>query len=323
MDYHYTRENKKALYLCSNKKDLENLTLARMYPYVVPTRDGWNMVNYLSIPPTHDISGRTDEPLPMVLLVHGGPWHRDTWGYSFLHQWLTSRGYVVISVNFRGSTGLGKDFTNAGNLEWGGKMHDDLIDTVEWAIREGIADKEHIAIVGGSYGGYATLAGLTFTPDVFACGVDIVGPSNLRTLLDTLPSYWKPLMESMFTRIGDNRTEKGRQFLDSRSPLTYVNNICKPLLIGQGANDPRVKQSESDQIVEAMQAKAIPVTYVLYSDEGHGFKRPENRLSFFAVMESFLAEHLAGVAEPIGNDFDGSSIEIPVGTEEIPALSDR
>ena len=320
--YFYDRITRTARFLFTNRRDLEGLKLAKMHPVVIKSRDGLNLVSYLTLPWWHDPDNdsRPDKPLPMVLYVHGGPWARDSWGYNSIHQWLANRGYAVLSVNFRGSTGFGKDFINASNLEWGGKMHDDLIDAVNWAIENRIADKNKIAIMGGSYGGYATLVGMTFTPEVFACGVDIVGPSNLRTLLESIPPYWKPMMELFATRVGDPRTEEGRKLLESRSPLNYVDRIRRPLLIGQGANDPRVKQSESDQIVKAMQAKNIPVTYVLYSDEGHGFARPENRLSFFAVAELFLARHLGGRAEPIGDDFEGSTIQVPHGAEHIPGL---
>lgn len=210
----------------------------------------------------------------MVLLVHGGPWARDSWGYDPFHQLLANRGYAVLSVNFRGSTGFGKAFVNAGNREWGAKMHDDLLDAVEWAVEAGIADRDRVAIMGGSYGGYATLAGLVFTPDVFACGVDIVGPSNLKTLLDSVPEYWRPMIEMLYTRVGNPTTEEGAKLLTERSPLTHADRIRRPLLIAQGANDPRVKQAESDQIVQALQAKGIPVTYVLFPDEGHGFALP-------------------------------------------------
>ena len=216
-------------------------------------------------------------------------------------------------MNFRGSTGLGKAFVNGGDMEWAAAMHDDLIDTVEWAVEQGIADRDRVAIMGGSYGGYATLVGLTFTPEVFACGVDIVGPSNLNTLLDTVPPYWAPMLAMLRARVGDNSTDEGRRFLAERSPLSRVDSIVRPLLIGQGANDPRVKQAESDQIVEAMKERGIPVTYVLYPDEGHGFARPENNLSFMAVAEAFLAKCLGGRHEPVGDDFEGSSIEVVAG----------
>ena len=320
--YLYDRANKKADFLFTNRKALEGYTLSHINPVLIKSRDNYNLVSYLTLPiwTDPDNNASPNDPLPMVLFVHGGPWARDQWGYNPIHQWLANRGYAVLSVNFRGSTGFGKDFINAGNKQWAGKMHNDLIDAVNWAVEEGIADKDKVAIMGGSYGGYATLVGLTFTPKVFACGVDIVGPSNLNTLLETIPPYWKPMLEMFATRMGDNRTEEGRKFLDSISPLTHVDSIQKPLLIGQGANDPRVKQAESDQIVKAMQEKNIPVTYVLFPDEGHGFARPENSLAFFAVTDLFLAEHLGGRSEPIGDDFKGSSIEVPSGADQIKSL---
>ena len=253
--YIYDRPNKKAKFLFTNRKELESVNLSKMYPVEIKSRDGLSLVCYLSLPYKSDtkMNGHPDKPLPMVLFVHGGPWARDSWGYHSYHQWLANRGYAVLSVNYRGSTGFGKDFINAGNKEWAGKMHNDLIDAVNWAINEKIADKDKIAIMGGSYGGYATLVGLTFTPDVFACGVDIVGPSNLQTLLETIPPYWAPMVNVFTTRVGDHRTVEGRKLLNERSPLNYTDKIKKPLLIGQGANDPRVKQTESDQIVKAMQ----------------------------------------------------------------------
>jgi dipeptidyl aminopeptidase/acylaminoacyl peptidase len=320
--YRYDRQRRSAHFLFSNRQDLEDLPLVRMHPVVVEARDGLKLVNYYSLPQGSDrqTSGKPDQPLPMVLLVHGGPWGRDEWGYSPLHQWLANRGYAVLSVNFRASTGFGKSFINAGNLQWGTTMHADLIDSVNWAIQAGIADPEKVAIMGGSYGGYAALAGLTFTPEVFACGVDIVGPSNLITLLETIPPYWQPMVEIFTTRVGDFRTEEGRALLKERSPLTHVDRIQRPLLIGQGANDPRVKQAESDQIVSAMKEKKIPVTYVLYPDEGHGFARPQNRLSFYAITEAFLSKCLGGRYEAIGKDFEGSSVQILQGAEEIPGL---
>jgi dipeptidyl aminopeptidase/acylaminoacyl peptidase len=320
--YLYDRTAKKASLLFTSRQALEGLPLAKMQPEVITSRDGLNLVSYLTLPVGSDTkrAGRPDQPLPMVLVVHGGPWARDSWGFNGEDQWLANRGYAVLSVNYRGSTGFGKRFLNAGNREWAGKMHDDLIDAVSWAIREGITDKGRVAILGGSYGGYAALVGLTFTPDVFACAVDIVGPSNIVTLLNTIPPYWEPGIAMFTTRVGDHRTEAGRQFLESRSPLTFVERIRRPLLIGQGANDPRVKQSEADQIVSAMQRRGIPVTYVLYPDEGHGFARPENRQSFNAVAEAFLGRHLGGRVEPIGRDFEGSAITVPTGVEDVPGL---
>ena len=320
--YLYDRTAKKATLLFTSRQALEGLPLAKMHPEVITSRDGLNLVSYLTLPLGSDTKqpGRPDRPLPMVLVVHGGPWARDSWGFNGEDQWLANRGYAVLSVNYRGSTGFGKRFLNAGNREWAGKMHDDLIDAVNWAIREGIADKGRVAILGGSYGGYAALVGLTFTPDVFACAVDIVGPSNIVTLLNTIPPYWEPGIAMFTTRVGDHRTAEGRRFLESRSPLTFVDRIRRPLLIGQGANDPRVKQSEADQIVSAMQRRSIPVTYVLYPDEGHGFARPENSLSFNAVVEAFLVRHLGGGVEPVGRDFAGSTITVPTGAEDVPGL---
>lgn len=320
--YLYDRDVGEARFLFTDRKALEQFTLAKMHSVTIKSHDGLNLVSYYTLP-THsdqDGDGRPDRPLPMVLLVHGGPWARDRWGLNPYHQWLANRGYAVLSVNFRGSTGFGKAFVNAGNMEWGGKMHDDLIDAVDWAIRERIAEPDRIAIFGGSYGGYATLAGLTLTPNKFACGVDIVGPSNLVTLLESIPPYWKPMIELFTTRVGDHRTEEGRAFLLRRSPLTYVDRIRKPLLIGQGANDPRVKRAESDQIVKAMQERGIPVTYVIYPDEGHGFARPQNRLSFNAVAEVFLSKFLGGSFEPIGDDFEGSTITVETGADGVPGL---
>ena len=312
----YDRTKKKLTFLFSNTKALEDVKLAKMQPVILKSRDGLDLVSYLTLPQ----EGKG--PFPMVLVVHGGPWGRDEYGLDARHQWLSSRGYAVLSVNYRGSTGFGKKFVNAADKQWSGKMHDDLIDAVTWAVQQNIAQKDKVAIYGGSYGGYATLVGLTFTPDTFACGVDIVGPSNLVTLLQSIPPYWESEVESFTRRIGDHRTEEGRKFLFSVSPISRVDQIKKPLLIGQGANDPRVKQAESDTIVKAMQAKNIPVTYVLYPDEGHGFARPENRKSFNAVSEIFLAQCLGGPYEPIGSDFKGSTLTVPTGKDNITTLAE-
>jgi dipeptidyl aminopeptidase/acylaminoacyl peptidase len=313
---------REAKLLFTSKKDLEGLPLARMHPVIIKSRDGLDLVSYLSLPPWSDTDndGRPEKPLPMLLNVHGGPWARDAWGYNPEHQWLANRGYAVLSVNYRGSTGFGKDFINAGNFEWAAKMHDDLLDAVDWAVKNKIAEEKKVGIMGWSYGGYATLVGLTYTPDRFAVGIDGVGPSNLNTLLQSIPPYWKPQMTQFTTRVGDPATAEGKKLLEDRSPLNKVENIKKPLLIGQGANDPRVKQAEADQIASAMQGKNIPVTYVLYPDEGHGFARPENRMSFYSVAEAFLKEHLGGRAEPIGDDFKNSTIDVKAGAEQVPGL---
>jgi dipeptidyl aminopeptidase/acylaminoacyl peptidase len=318
----YDRTTRRAAPLLVDRPALEGRPLVEMHPLVITSRDGLPLVSYLSLPRGSDPDGdgRPQAPVPMVLYVHGGPWTRDAWGYDPYHQWLANRGYAVLSVNYRGSTGFTKSFVNAGDFEWAGKMHDDLVDAVAWAVEEGVARPDEVAIMGGSYGGYATLVGLTFTPELFACGVDVVGPSNLVTLLQTVPPYWESAKALFATRVGDIESEEGRALLLERSPLTRVSAIIKPLLIGQGANDPRVKQAESDQIVDAMTERGIPVTYVLYPDEGHGFVRPENRISFNAVTEAFLSTCLGGAFQPLGDDFEGSSITIPVGAEHIPGL---
>src|SRR5215468_646580 len=315
----YDRSAKQFTKLFTARPNLEGAPLSPMYPVEIKARDGLTLVSYLTLPRSSDPNGtgKPSKPLPMVLFVHGGPWARDSLGYSPYHQWLANRGYAVLSTNYRASSGFGKNFVNIADKQFAGTMHDDLIDAVKWAVDNGVAQKDKIAIMGGSYGGYATLVGVTFTPDTFACGVDIVGPSNLVTLLNSIPPYWQPEIETFTKRVGDHRTEEGRSLLTQRSPLSYVDRIKKPLLIGQGANDPRVKKAESDQIVQAMQSKKIPVTYVLYPDEGHGFARPENRNSFYAVAEAFLTKNLGGQCEPIGDDFKGSSITAPAGADQV------
>ena len=293
----YRRADGTITHLWDHRPALAGVPLTKRHPVVIPSRDGMALVSYLSLPRWADQGGRPTEPLPMVLLVHGGPWARDHSGFESNHQLLANRGYAVLSVNFRGSTGFGKRFLNVGNYEWAGKMHDDLLDAVGWAVEQGIAQADKVAIMGGSYGGYATLVGLSFTPDVFACGVDIVGPSNIITLLETIPPYWAPAIAQFTSRVGTHTTEEGRAELWARSPLSKVDEIQRPLLIAQGANDPRVKQSESDQIVAAMHERDIPVTYVLFPDEGHGFAREANRMAFMALTERFLADHLGGRAQ--------------------------
>ncbi|MHB8861169.1 MAG: S9 family peptidase [Pirellulaceae bacterium] len=320
--YHFDRDTGTARFLFTSRSDLEGLPLVKMHGVVIPARDDVSLVSYYTLPQgtDEDGDGRPSRPLPLVLNVHGGPWARDAWGFDPLHQFWANRGYAVLSVNFRGSVGFGKRFVNLGNKQWSAAMHDDLVDAVRWAVREKIAIEDKVAITGGSYGGYATLVGLTFTPELFACGVDIVGPSNLVTLLETIPPYWKPAMELFRRRVGDHTTEEGRKYLRSISPLTYADRIVRPLLIAQGANDPRVKQAESDQIVQAMQERNIPVTYVLFPDEGHGFARPENRLAFYAVAEHFVAHCLGGRAEDYGDAFADSSLTVPAGVQFVPGL---
>jgi len=285
--YVYDRETRKVTFLFDNQPDLNRYTLATMEPISFTTRDGLTIHGYLTLP-----SGQGKRNLPLVLNVHGGPQARDTWGYNPEVQWLVNRGYACLQVNYRGSTAYGKVFQNAGNKEWGRKMHDDLVDAVAWTVSQGIADPKKVAIYGGSYGGYAALVGATLTPDLFCCAVDIVGPSNLITLIRSIPPYWSTFLASFYRRVGNPDTEE--EFLKSRSPLFKVDQIKIPILIAQGANDPRVKQAESEQIVEAMRSRGIDYEYMLFPDEGHGFAKPENRLRFYAAAEKFLAKYLGG-----------------------------
>jgi len=289
--YSYDRATKQATFLMTNRPKLEKFKLASMKPISFKSRDGLTLHGYLTLP-----VGKDPKNLPMVLDVHGGPWGRDAWGLNNEVQWLANRGYAVLQVNFRGSTGYGKAFLNAGDREWGAKMHDDLVDGKRWAVEQGIADPKKICLYGGSYGGYATLVGVAFTPDEFTCGVDIVGPSNIVTLLKSIPPYWEPIKALFRQRVGDE--VKDEEFLKSRSPLFKADQIRVPLLVAQGANDPRVKQAESDQIVAAARKNGRDVLYIVFPDEGHGFARPENRLKFYAAAESFLAKYLGGTVQP-------------------------
>jgi dipeptidyl aminopeptidase/acylaminoacyl peptidase len=277
-------------FLFDHQPELSKHELASMEPFSYQARDGLTINGYLTFPPGADRS-----VLPTVLLVHGGPWARDAWGFDPQAQWLANRGYLCIQVNFRGSTGYGKAFSNAGDREWGNKMQNDLSDAVAHAISRGWSDPERVAIAGGSYGGYAALAGAAFTPDLFCCAVDIVGPSNLITLIETIPPYWAPVIAQFHRRVGD--PAKDQDFLWSRSPLSVAGQIRIPLLIAQGANDPRVKQAESEQIVAALEKAGIEHDYMLFPDEGHGFAKPENRLTFYAAADKFLSRYLGGRAE--------------------------
>ena len=288
--YAYDRAGKAGRFLFENRPALAQYELASMEPFSFTARDGLTVHGYATFPPGADRSG-----LPTVIDVHGGPWARDAWGFNPEAQWLANRGYLCAQVNYRGSTGYGKAFVNAGDREWGGRMQDDLSDAVAFVTGQGWADPKRVAIYGGSYGGYAALAGATFTPELYCCAVDIVGPSNLKTLIETIPPYWAPMIAQFHRRVGDPAADA--DFLWSRSPLSRVSEIRIPLLIAQGANDPRVKQAESEQIVAALKEAGIDYEYLLFPDEGHGFAKPENRLKFYAAAERFLARHLGGRAE--------------------------
>ncbi|MHC2333276.1 S9 family peptidase [Bradyrhizobium sp. USDA 4454] len=309
------RKTREVHKLFTQRRVLDGLALRKLEPVVITARDGLRLNCYLTRPVEAE-AGR----VPLVLLIHGGPYYRDSWGFSPVHQWLASRGYAVLAVNYRGSTGFGKAFVTAADHEWGGKMHDDLIDAVDWAIAQGIADPKRVGFFGGSYGGYSALMAATKTPDVFACIVDLFGISNLVTFMATIPPYWGPWISVWKNRLGDPDTEAGRAFLVERSPLTHIDRATRPILIAQGMRDVRVVAAESEQMVNALKQRGVPVTYVTFADEGHGFVRPENRLAFYGVTEAFLAKHLGGRCQPIGNDFAGSSLKIETGAELVPGL---
>lgn len=301
--YIYDRPSQNMTFLFNAIPALEDYRLAEVEPLIIPARDGWELPSYLTLP-KDSIEG----PLPMVLYVHGGPWARDYYGYEPFAQMLADRGFAVLQVNFRASAGFGKDHLNAGNKEWGGLMQDDLTDAVHWAVDQGMADPDRVVIMGGSYGGYATLAGVTFTPDLYCAGVDFFGPSNLITFRETVPPYWRPLDALMDIRIGD--LEEDSMMLEERSPLNYVENITVPMLIVQGANDPRVVQAESDQMVQALRENGNEVYYLVYENEGHGFAIEANRLEFAGRVEEFLYTHVPGVECQMYEEIPNSTVQV-------------
>ncbi|HET9166076.1 MAG TPA: S9 family peptidase [Candidatus Angelobacter sp.] len=288
--YLYNRATRMAEMLFSSAPELSKYTLASVEPFTFQARDGMRLYGYATHPP-----GARKGPLPTVMLVHDGPWGRDRWGFYPAAQWLANRGYVVLQVNFRGSTGYGKAYLNAGDREWGGKMHTDILDAKQWAVAQGYTDPQKTCIMGDSYGGYEVLIALAFSPHAFACGIESFGPSDLNTLVHSFPPYWKPEIAMFHKRVGNESTEP--DFLRARSPLSKAQEITAPLLIVQGANDVRVKKSESDQIVASLRQKGKPVQYLVMPNEGHGFFRPGNRLKFYAAAENFLATYLGGRIE--------------------------
>jgi len=285
--YFFDRDTKSVDFLYRPRPNLPTKFLNHMEPISYKSIDELSIHGYLTKPSVEDQGAA-------IIMPHGGPWVRDNWGYHSYAQFLSNRGYLVLQVNYRGSTGYGKSFLNGGDLEWGRRMQDDLTYGVKFLVDEVGCDPKRIGILGGSYGGYATLAGLTFTPDVYACGVSIVGPSNLFTLLESIPAYWESARAMFHKRMGDPQTEEGKALMKERSPFFHADKIKAPLLVGQGDNDPRVKTAESDQIVEAMQSHDLPVEYLNFPDEGHGFANPQNSMAFLAVVEKFLAKHLGG-----------------------------
>ncbi|UCG44407.1 MAG: S9 family peptidase [candidate division WOR-3 bacterium] len=294
--YYYETETKKFMKLADVSPWLNEEELAEMKPVNYLTRDSLTIHGYLTLPV--ELEPRN---LPVVMLVHGGPQDRDYWGFRPEAQFLANRGYAVLQPNFRGSAGYGKEFANLGLGEWGRKMQDDITDGVNWLIEQGIADPDRVGIYGGSYGGYATLAGLAFTPELYACGIDYVGPSNLLTFMNTIPPYWEQHRAIMYEAVGD--PEKDRERLEAVSPLFHVDKIRAPLFVAQGANDPRVTQAESDQMVEALRARGVEVEYMLKENEGHGFANEENRFDFYKAMELFLAKHLGGRVEKVDIEY--------------------
>ena len=287
--YLFDRSTKKLTLQYQSREKLNRSYLAPMKPVKYPSSDGMEIPAYLTLP-----KGVAAKNLPAVIVPHGGPWYRDTWGYNAFAQFLANRGYAVLQPNFRGSTGYGKKFIDASNKQWGDKMQDDITWGAKYLIAQGIADPKRVGIMGGSYGGYATLAGVAFTPDVYAAGVSIVGPSNLITLLESIPPYWEQIRKLFYERMGDPNTPEGKAQLLRQSPLTAAAKIKTPLLVIQGANDPRVNKRESDQIVIALRDRGFPVEYMVAPDEGHGFARPVNNSAMFASAEKFLAKYLGG-----------------------------
>ncbi len=318
----FNRKSRKIGNIDLEQPTFEQHQLGSMHPTLIASRDDLNLVTYVTLPPSTQVRGedRPDSPLATVVLVHGGPWTRDVFEFDPWIQLLANRGYAVLSINFRGSSGFGKSFLNAGNQEWGGKIFDDIEDGIAWSIQNGITDPDKIAIMGASFGGYATLVGLTRLPKLFACGIDLFGVSNLTSFLETIPPYWKEYKSMWRTRVGDPLESAGAKLLRDHSPFFHIDKLTSPVLIAQGANDPRVVKQESDQMAQALEKNALEVVYMVFPDEGHAFVRTPNLLSFVAGVEIFLRKHLGGNCEPIGHDIVGSSITVPIGNRYLPDL---
>ncbi len=312
----YNRVSKTARFLFTGDTDREKDLCYPMHFSIVNSRDKLELVSYYTLP----VVETANKPLPTVLLVHSGPWNRDYWGYYPLHQWLANRGYAVICVNFRGSTGFGNMFLEAGMQQWGRAMHNDLIDTIDHFIEMGISDPQKIGIMGYSYGGYASMMALALNSDRFACGVSFGGPLNLITLINSIPGYYHKLLAISKKHIGDTSSNEGRKQLLERSPLHKVTGIKKPLLLGYGENDFQVSNDECTEFIKSLQNRDIPVTQVRFANEGHDILNNFNKCAFLAISEVFFAHHLGGMAEHIENDFDFSTISIPYGENKIPGL---
>lgn len=318
----WNRKDRTLTPLLSTRPALAEQALARRVPVNIASRDGLTLPSYLTLP-TGAKLGADDRPMapaPLVLLVHGGPWLRDDLSFDPQHAWLADRGYAVLSVNFRGSGGFGSDFMAKGDRKWSETMHEDLLDAVQWAIDKGVTTRDRVAVMGLSYGGYSTLVSLSFTPDTFQCGVDLAGPSNLPRLISSMPDWWTWQRPQFVNRVGDPTTKEGAADLMRRSPIAHVDAIRKPLLVTNGANDPRIFPDQSQEIVDALTARGKPVTYAFYPDEGHVYAKDGTNISFAAIAEHFLSQCLGGAAEPYGDDLVGSRVELKAGAAFIPGL---
>ncbi len=314
------RANRRLSLLFRHRPNLELASLQPMTPVEIEARDGLTLVSYLTLPTGSDANGdaRPEAPVPLVLVVHDGPWSRDSYGFNPLHQWLANRGYAVLSVNFRGSSGFGKAFLNAGNREWGGRMQEDLIDATQWAVENGVAQPERVAIMGSGFGGYAVLAGLAFAPDQFRCAAAFNAPTNLTVAVEGTPAARR---DDWYLRVGDTRTAEGRRLLRGRSPLGRANQIRQPLLLAMGARDARVSRAEFDQVAQSLRRRNVALTSLVFPEEGAQLARPQNRLAYLAVLEHFLGSCLGGRVEPVGGAFDGASMIAYDGATSVPGLS--
>jgi len=314
------REGRRLSSLFRHRPALDDAPLQPMTPVEIATRDGLTLVSYLTLPIGADANGdaRPESPVPLVIVPHDGPWARDSYGFDPLHQWLANRGYAVLSVNFRGSAGLGKTFLNAGNREWGGRMRDDLVDAKRWAAANGVAPPDRVAIIGSGFGGYAALAALAFSADEYRCGASYNAPGNLFAWLDTSPLSARA---ELYPRIGDARLPGERDILRQHSPMFYATQIRAPLLLGVGVRQGRGLRGEADQIAQAVRARRGNLTYLVFPDEGRELVRPANRLSYLAVLEHFLGDCLGGHVEPVGASFEGAAIQVYDGAMNVPGLS--
>lgn len=314
------RANRRLSMLFRHRPGLDQAPLQPMTPVEIEARDGLTLVSYLTLPIGSDNNSdaRPEQPVPLVIAAHDGPWSRDAYGFNALHQWLANRGYAVLSVNFRGSIGLGKAFLNAGNREWGGRMQEDLLDAVQWAVTNGIASPDRIAIIGSGFGGYAALAGLAFAPEQFTCGAAFGGPTNLAAFMEAAPPA---LRNDWYLRVGDVRTADGRQMLRQRSPLQRAGQIRRPMLLSIGERDAGASRAEFDQIAQSLRGRRVGLTYLTFPDEGRDLARPQDRLAFYAVLESFLGSCLGGRVEPVGTAFQGATLNAYDGATSVPGLS--